>query len=188
MRTETKKAKHAEYMREYNRKNKDKLNARRREKRLELIASGVDVNKENNRRNRKYYDKHKERLTAEGKAKNWNYKPEIAKAKREKYHEAHPGRNTLRSRKAKALKMGLVFELTENWYITEWEKGCKVTHISFDNSGSDSPWVAHIDRVIPENGYTEENCRLVCGCFNLAKKHWTDEDVLRMAKALIKNL
>lgn len=29
------------------------------------------------------------------------------------------------------------------------------------------------------------NCRLVCACFNLARKNWSDEDVLRMAKALI---
>jgi hypothetical protein len=82
--------------------------------------------------------------------------------------------------------MGLVFELTEDWYTKQWKKGCAVTGISFDLTGEDTPWVAHIDRITPKKGYTIKNARLVCGCFNLAKKHWKDEDVLKMARELLK--
>lgn len=169
--------------------NKDRINAKRRAKREALSDEELAGEREaNNARNRKYYNKHRNRLIAIGKSKNWNYNKERRVEIRARFRDAHPGRNTLVARRSKAKKAGLSFELTEDWYVKEWEKGCAVTGLLFDSSGDDSPWVAHIDRIIPEEGYTEENSRLVCACYNLAKKHWTDADVMRMAKNLVRNL
>ena len=85
-----------------------------------------------------------------------------------------------------AKEKGLPFTITEEWYLNKFDKGCEMTGIPFDKSGSDTPWVAHIDRIIPELGYTKENCRLVCAIYNLAKKDWKDSDVLKMATHIIK--
>jgi len=61
-----------------------------------------------------------------------------------------------------------------------------MTGIQFDEPRTNTPWVAHIDRIVPEKGYTEDNCRLVCAMYNIAKKNWTDKDVIKMAKGLLK--
>ena len=180
-----------EYMREYTRKNKDRINKQRRER----IKSYKHDNPEKyeairdkaNKTNKKYHDANKEEINARAKARNWNYDPETARVRRAKHYRKHPARNVLRPRKAFAKKHNLPFELTEEWYYNEFEKGCSVTGIPFDESGSDTPWVAHIDRIIPEKGYVEDNCRLVCACYNLAKKHWTDDDVIQMSIALLEH-
>ena len=39
------------------------------------------------------------------------------------------------------------------------------------------PFSPCIDRIVPELGYTPENCRIVCCIFNTCKFHWADEDV-----------
>lgn len=185
MRTEEIKKKHRDYMREYNKKNKKVINARRVQRRLERIEAGEDVREISRRANQIYHEKHKEKIRVRAKAKNWYYSPEKGKVKREKFRDAHPGRNTLRARKAYAKRKGITFNLTEEWYVGEWDKGCALTAIPFASSGEKSPWIAHIDRIVPEKGYIESNCRLVCACYNFAKSNWTDEDVLKMAKALV---
>jgi hypothetical protein len=174
---------HAAYMREYNQKNKERINTRRKERRVEKL----DEAREQSRvRNRRYYKKNKDKINARAKDRNWNYNKETAAAKRAHHYERFPVRNLFRQRKQSALKKGLPFDLTEEWYEEQFEKGCAVTGIPFDKHRSDTPWVPHIDRRVPERGYTQNNCRLVCACYNLAKKHWTDADVLRMAHELLR--
>lgn len=183
--TEEEKRKRAEYMREYNRKNKERINAQRRLKRADLSEKDLEAEREKGRiRNRKYYSLNKEDIISRAKAKNWNYTPEKGHTKRMKHYAKNPWSNILRARKSSATKKGLPFEITEEWFKNEWQKGCCMTGKAFDDFQTDSPWVAHIDRIVPGLGYTFSNCRLVCACFNLAKKHWTDEDVLEMARLL----
>ena len=178
--------KHAAYMRKYRKKNRDKINARRREKIAELSPDEQERRRELSRiRNRRYYDKNKERINARSKSKNWNYDPERRKDIRARYYDRYPVRNVLRARKCYAKKHGLVWNLNEEWYNEEFERGCAVTGFPFDYHRSKTPWAPHIDRIIPENGYTKDNCRLVCACYNQAKSDWTDDVVQAMALALV---
>lgn len=187
-RTDEQRKKHADYMRGYTEKNRHKINAQRRERqvneseerkehRLKLHRAAV----------KKYDDAHREQINTRARENNWWYDPEQAVKIRSRYYRKHPARVVLAQRKSMAKKQGLPFELTEEWYYNEFENGCPMTGIQFDDNGSDSPWVAHIDRMVPEKGYTQDNCRLVIACYNLAKKHWIDEDVLQMAVALVQN-
>jgi|GEM_PF-3167831 len=48
-----------------------------------------------------------------------------------------------------------------------------------------SPWVASVDRIDPLGGYTQENARLVVWLYNAAKSNYQDQDVLRLALAVI---
>lgn len=106
--------------------------------------------------------------------------------KREKHYAKYPARNILRLIKQRCTKKDLPFDLTEEWYNERYEKGCAVTGKAFTPHRIRSPWAANVDRIIPKIGYTQENCRLVCAGYNLAKAEWTDEEVLEMCKLVIK--
>jgi hypothetical protein len=179
------KKKHADYQREYTRKHSDRINARRRERRLERIADGEDVKLISRLNNKRYYEKNKDEIKAREKARNWNYNPEKARENRKRYRDAFPGRTAITARRSWAKKRGVLFTLDNEWYVSEWDKGCSMTGIIFDSSGANTPWVAHIDRIVPGGGYTKENCRLVCACYNQAKQNWVDADVLKMARELL---
>ena len=42
-----------------------------------------------------------------------------------------------------------------------------------------------IDRIDNSQGYTKNNCRVVSVIYNKAKSDYKDEDVLKMARALV---
>lgn len=56
------------------------------------------------------------------------------------------------------------------------ERDENVTHTAFRPS---------IDRIDNRKGYTKDNCRIVSVIYNKAKSDYNDEDVLRMAQALV---
>ena len=179
------------YMREWTRKNKDRLNAEERQRLITLKETNPEEYKRirtlRNKANKKYYEKHHEEIITQAKAKNWYYDPIKRVDIRARCYQKDPIKQVLRARKAQAKKKGLSFTLTKEWYDEQFKKGCAVTKLPFDKHRSDSPWVAHIDRKIPELGYIPENCQLVCACYNIAKKHWTHLDVICMAQALIES-
>jgi hypothetical protein len=98
--------------------------------------------------------------------------------------------------KAKALKgqaltrareRGLPFDITTGWVLTRLLVGrCEVSGLRFDDAPKQGrgQFIPSIDRRNPEAGYTEANCRLVVWIYNAAKGVGTDEDVMRLAKAL----
>jgi hypothetical protein len=176
----------AAYMREYTRKNRERLKAQRAERTANLDPEEAERRRELGRvRNRRYHEKNKDAVNARAKARNWNYDPVTAKTKRQKYYERFPARSVLATVQKRADKKGLGFDLTEEWYDAEFEKGCPVTGIAFARPRSSGPWTAHVDKVNPDLGYTQSNCRLVCAMYNQAKGRWTDEDVLDMAYCLV---
>lgn len=136
---------------------------------------------------RRYAAKNREVINERARARNWDYNPVKAKTKRETFYKKHPARAILSTVKTRATRKGLPYDLTEEWYNSEWEKGCAVTGVAFAAHRSGSPWVAHVDKKIPEEGYTMENCRLVCAMYNQAKGKWSDEDVEDMAFCIVKN-
>jgi len=189
MKTEEQKRKHADYMREYNRKNKDHLNKQRREvaaKLKEDDPEGYAYKRElANAASRKCHNLNRDAINARAKERNWNFNPESAKTKRQKYYEKFPARNILSNIKTRAEKKGLPFDLTEEWYNEEFKKGCAMTDIPFSPPRIRSPFSANVDKIIPSMGYVMSNCRLTCMSFNLAKAEWTDDDIITMAAALL---
>lgn len=68
---------------------------------------------------------------------------------------------------------------------------CAVSGIRFETNPdakkfSDcGPFSSTIDRIVPQNGYTRKNVRMVCAAYNTMKLTWTDEDCLKLARALV---
>lgn len=67
---------------------------------------------------------------------------------------------------------------------------CEVTGIPFSGRQTDSrrrPFFQSIDRKDCAQGYTIENCRLVCLAVNIAMSNWGEDVVCQMATGLIIN-
>lgn len=91
----------------------------------------------------------------------------------------------------RAKKSNIPFTLTREWVEERIDRGsCEVTGIEFsvlpgEGRGNPSPWAPSIDQITPGAGYTPENSRLVCWIYNCAKSTASDEDVLKLANALV---
>ena len=48
------------------------------------------------------------------------------------------------------------------------------------------PLTPSIDKIDPMMGYTEDNIQIVCWWYNLAKSRLTDQEVLELCKAVVK--
>jgi hypothetical protein len=91
--------------------------------------------------------------------------------------------------RARAGKMGCGFDLTHEWLAQRLEAGaCEVTDIPLELSKPPGsrfhPWAPSVDRIDCKLGYTQDNCRVVCWIYNMAKSEWTDDVVMTFAKAL----
>jgi len=182
-------AKRAAYMRSWTAKNRERVRASAKS-RLEKLKLDPDKYKEyrigTDASNTKYHQANYERIQARTKVlKKARYSPEKAAAERQRMKFHYSTQVSIKSAKKRAIEKNLPFDLTHEWYDAEFAKGCAVTGLPLDKNGSKSPSTAHVDRIIPANGYLMSNCRLVCACYNLSKKHWADSDVLRMARALV---
>ena len=90
------------------------------------------------------------------------------------------------SARLRAWRLNVPFSLNQQWIEKRLRVGkCEVTSLRFGEYPKRDGFTASIDRVIPENGYTEENCKMVVWMYNAAKGTGTHEDVLRVAKALL---
>jgi hypothetical protein len=77
---------------------------------------------------------------------------------------------------------GCAFRLTRESLTTlliRSDGRCEVTGVAFSDRaagrGRMRPLVPSLDRIIPVNGYTEENCRIVCAAINVAMFTWGEE-------------
>lgn len=102
----------------------------------------------------------------------------------------------------RAKTKGLEFDLDREWFQERLDAGrCEVSGLPFempterrfipDNNPYDpmlaSPWQPSVDKVDPKGGYTKDNCQMVCFAYNIVKNRFTDEDVLKLAHALVEN-
>ena len=113
---------------------------------------------------------------------------------RRKVYAANPQHSTISSlfhrAKDRAKDKGLPFILTKEWVAEriEWGK-CELSGIPFNleaGRGVQGQYSPSIDRIVPELGYTPENCRMILCAINFLKLNGTDEDMLNIAKALVK--
>jgi len=92
--------------------------------------------------------------------------------------------------KHRANKNNIPYDIDIHWFRDKLSSmHCEITGIHFPldfyTRGERTPFSPSIDRIIPELGYVKTNCQVVCFIYNYAKANFTDEDVLRMAQALI---
>lgn len=65
---------------------------------------------------------------------------------------------------------------------------CEVTGIPFTyerlgkGPNAKAPWGMSIDRIDSRQGYTVQNCRLVCTAVNLAMNEWGEDGLARIAR------
>lgn len=179
-------------MREYNAKNADVVRAQDRARLVKLKENPdayAEFRKRSNKANQEYASRNREKIKEKWTKRNRElYTPEVGKMLRDKYALRYSTKVSIKSARKRAEEKGLPFDLTPEWYDEQFEKGCAVTGLKLDPNGSKTPWTAHVDKIVPSLGYIRSNCRLVCACYNLAKKHWSDADVERMARALIEKL
>lgn len=63
---------------------------------------------------------------------------------------------------------------------------CSVTGVPLRWTDIDwDPWRPSVDRIDPDKGYLKGNVRLVCAMYNIARRRWSDEEVLYMAQSLV---
>lgn len=97
---------------------------------------------------------------------------------------------TLKDCRKNARARGIAFDLTREdveHLVRRAENACEVTGIPFERDrphgaplGYRRPWVQSIDRIDSTQGYTRENCRLVCCAVNYAMNQWGESVLLRI--------
>ena len=102
----------------------------------------------------------------------------------------------LGSVKHRSRTKGLKFDLDLEWVVSRLiDKTCEATGLEFELEWDSAkgrrtlanPFSPSIDRLDPKKGYTKDNCRLVIANYNFGKSSWTDETVLQVARAVLKN-
>jgi hypothetical protein len=120
-------------------------------------------------------------------------KPEYVRNSDIKQRENNYFRYIVSDIKTRAKIKNLNFDLTAE-YIEELfktQKGvCAVTKLpmNFERSGwmKRNPYMASIDRIIPEQGYTKENIRWVLYAVNLALCNWGEGVFKKIAESYMK--
>jgi hypothetical protein len=117
------------------------------------------------------------------------------------YRKAHPGirqqeyrnarnkqprANPLMAARHRSLKKSFSFDLTREWAEQNWTGTCAVTGLPFEFGTSRAyPFAPSIDRKDSALGYTKDNCRFVLFAVNSFKGVGTDEQMLKIATALV---
>lgn len=80
---------------------------------------------------------------------------------------------------------GMPCTIASNNLIPILSKGiCQTTGIPLDFETIAGPFSPSVDRIDHQRGYEPNNIQIVVLIYNLAKRNWTHEDVLELAKAL----
>jgi hypothetical protein len=129
--------------------------------------------------NKRYYAANKEQEQARGRAK---YRAKASSING--YAEI-----LLSAAKQRAKKRGLQFTIDRDWVAERLAGRCEITSLPFDlpdgGPSKRSMFGPTIDRVVPEKGYTKDNCKMVVWTYNAAKGSGTHANVLRLCHALI---
>jgi hypothetical protein len=161
----------------------------------------------NAERSKRYRTRHPE-MHKESKLRWERRNPERFKEMRKRiqarYEAKHPGRNRARSAKFRTTIKGascylywnakrrakieeVEFTLTKEWIQSKLSLGkCEITGLPFSHGNGRRPWMPSLDRINPELGYIPENVQLVVWLYNAAKAEFTHEDVLILARALVR--
>lgn len=106
---------------------------------------------------------------------------------RAKAELARPWRLPISAAKCRAKELDLPFDLTVKWAKDRWTGRCEMTDKPFvlGSGMKRSPFGPSLDRIVPSEGYVQSNCRFILWGINALKMTGTDEDVLRIALAIV---
>ena len=100
--------------------------------------------------------------------------------------------------KHRAKSKGIAHDISGEYLLSIWEEQggcCALSKVPFDLSydeGLQKGWskknAPSVDRITPNLGYTVGNVRLVTHQVNSAKGSYTDEDLMEMARRLLKGV
>ena len=87
-----------------------------------------------------------------------------------------------RDTKRRAKRDGVVFRLTKRWFKENTPTHCPVLGIPL-RRGNDTPRDVSpsVDRLVPEDGYTPQNCRIISWRANRLKSNATPEELMAVA-------
>jgi hypothetical protein len=112
----------------------------------------------------------------------------LVRANFQKTRVTQPWLSLLYSAKDRAKKRGIEFSLTAEWAESCWAGRCAVTDLPF-LIGARGPgpksFSPSIDRIEPRKGYSPDNCRFVLMAVNALKGSTTEEDMYRIAEAIM---
>ena len=96
-----------------------------------------------------------------------------------------------RETKKRALRHGILFDLSESDMLALFERSggrCEVSGIVFKTTqvklSHKRPYIPSLDRIRSADGYTLENCRLVCCAVNMAMNDWGAGPLINIAKGI----
>lgn len=96
-------------------------------------------------------------------------------------------RELIRNKKHRCKQKDIPFDLDVDWLRPKLNWGCELTNLPFQfYRGNGNPYSPSIDRIDPNGGYLKENCRAILLGLNNMKLLATDEDVYKIAEALLK--
>lgn len=103
--------------------------------------------------------------------------------------QKQPWYESLKKAKRRAAKRGLKFDLTPEWARARWTGRCEITGIAFEKNkgGSAGVFSPSLDRIDNTRGYTQDNCRYVIHAVNVLKFTGTDEQMIMVAQAIVRN-
>lgn len=167
---------HREYMKEYRRRNREKLRGQ--------IQDWKDKNREKHREsNRKNY------ATPEGKA---GHVRRTEKTYRSwlghiisalKGHSINPGKHDPKSgpKRDYDIDLDYVMEILESQ-----EYKCAITGVELTHQYNDMR-AASIDRIDSEKGHVKGNIQLLCQAVNHAKRHHTQSDIVSFFRSVVQS-
>lgn len=109
--------------------------------------------------------------------------------RKQSQRKSYPWVVSINSAKRRAIADGLEFDLTHEWGRKRWTGRCQVSNIPFaiGARGGARLFSPSLDKIIPALGYTQGNCRFVLWCVNAFKYTGTDEQMLMVARAIIRH-
>jgi len=86
----------------------------------------------------------------------------------------------------RAKQQGLPCDLTKEWAAAKWTGKCEITGVPFrfERGQKRRFWAPSIDRIIPEAGYTQDNCRFVLWAVNCLKGVGSDAEMYEVARLI----
>ncbi len=91
------------------------------------------------------------------------------------YRERNPHKAKVVAFRTKAQRLGLPFDLDENWFKQNTPTHCPVLGLPLDTGTRDN--ASSVDRLVPEKGYTKDNCSIMSLKANRLKNNATIEEL-----------
>jgi hypothetical protein len=97
-------------------------------------------------------------------------------------------RKTLANIKRRAKASGVPVSIDADWIVSSTPKICPILYIPLERGAENTDNSPSVDRLIPELGYTPENCRVISQRANRVKSNGTIEEHRRIADWIEKEL